>query len=67
MNQLGNVIVVEDIDTLNKVGKLINYKYKIVSLAGEVQYAGGAITGGSLKSTSGVLNQKYELDDFAIN
>ena len=63
LNQLGNVIVVKDIDTLNKVGKLINYKYKIVSLAGEVQYAGGAITGGSLKSSSGVLNQKYELDD----
>jgi len=63
LNQLGNVIVVEDIDTLNKVGKLINYKYKIVSLAGEVQYAGGAITGGSLKNTSGVLNQKYELED----
>ena len=62
LNQLGNVIVVEDIDTLNKVGKLINYKYKIVTLAGEVQFAGGAITGGSLKNTSGVLNQKYELD-----
>ncbi len=62
LNQLGNVIVVEDIDALNKVGKLINYKYKIVTLAGEVQYAGGAITGGSLKSTSGVLNQKYELE-----
>ena len=63
LNQLGNVIVVKDIDTLNQVGKLINYKYKIVSLAGEVQYAGGAITGGSLKSTSGVLNQKYELEE----
>ena len=62
LNQLGNVIVVEDIDTLNKVGKLIDYKYKIVSLAGEVQYAGGAITGGSLKATSGVLNQKYEIE-----
>jgi len=63
LNQLGNVIVVKDIDTLNKVGKLINYKYKIVSLAGEVQYAGGAMTGGSLKSATGVLNQKYELED----
>ena len=62
LNQLGNVIVVEDIDTLNKVGKLIDYKYKIVSLAGEVQYAGGAITGGSLKANSGVLNQKYEIE-----
>lgn len=62
LNQLGNVIVVDTIDTLNKVGKLIQYKYKIVTLDGEVQYSGGAITGGTAKNTSGVLNQKYELD-----
>lgn len=63
LNQLGNVIVVDNIDTLNKVGRLINYKYKIVSLDGEVQYAGGAITGGTNKSNSGMLNQKYELEN----
>ncbi len=61
LNQLGNVIVVDNIDTLNKVGKLINYKYKIVTLDGEVQYSGGAITGGTIKNNNGVLNQKYEL------
>lgn len=63
LNQLGNVIVVDDIDTLNKVGKLIQYKYKIVSLEGEVSYAGGAITGGTSKNTNGVMNQKYELEE----
>ena len=61
LNQLGNVIVVDNLDTLNKVGKLINYKYKIVTLDGEVQYSGGAITGGTIKNNNGVLNQKYEL------
>lgn len=63
LNQLGNVIVVDNIDTLNKVGKLIQYKYKIVSLEGEVSYAGGAITGGTSKNTNGVMNQKYELEE----
>lgn len=63
LNQLGNVIVVDNIDTLNKIGKLINYKYKIVSLEGEIQYAGGAITGGHIKNSNGVINQKYELDN----
>lgn len=63
LNQLGNVIVVDNIDTLNKVGRLINYKYKIVSLDGEVQYAGGAITGGTSKNSNGMLNQKYELEN----
>lgn len=62
LNQLGNVIVVDNIDTLNKIGKLIKYKYKIVSLEGEVQYAGGSITGGNTKNSNGLLNQKYELD-----
>ncbi len=63
LNQLGNVIVVDNIDTLNKIGKIINYKYKIVSLEGEVQFAGGAITGGTTKSNNGMLNQKYELEN----
>ena len=63
LNQLGNVIVVDNIGTLNKVGKLIQYKYKIVSLEGEVSYAGGAITGGTSKNTNGVMNQKYELEE----
>lgn len=63
LNQLGNVIVVDDIDTLNKVGKLIQYKYKIVSLEGEISFAGGAITGGTSKNSNGVMNQKYELEE----
>ena len=62
-NQLGNVIVVDNIDTMNKVGKLINYKYKIVTLEGDVQFAGGAMTGGAQKNTSSVMSQKYELED----
>ncbi len=63
LNQLGNVIVVDNIDTLNKVGRILNYKYKIVSLEGEIQYSGGAITGGNIKTSNGLLNQKYELDN----
>lgn len=62
LNQLGNVIVVENIDTLNKIGKLLKYKYKIVSLEGEIQYAGGSITGGHSKNSNGLINQKYELE-----
>lgn len=66
LNQLGNVLVVNNIDTLNKVGKLVDYKYKIVSLDGEVQYSGGAITGGTNKNSSSLLNQKYELDSLTM-
>ncbi len=65
MNQLGNVLVVDNIDTLNLVGKKISYKYKIVSLDGEILYTGGAITGGMNKNNSSLLNQKYELDNLS--
>ena len=60
-NQLGNIIVVDSIDSLNKIGKLINYKYKIVSLTGEVLYVGGSITGGSVKNSTNTLALKEEL------
>ena len=51
-NQLGNVIVVDNIDTLNNVGKLINYRYRVVSLDGEILHTGGALAGGFNKQAS---------------
>lgn len=60
-NQLGQVIVVENANTLNVIGKLINYKYRIVSLDGEIQHAGGSITGGTSKKNT-MLNEKNELN-----
>lgn len=63
-NQLGNVLIVEDIDSLNKIAKLIDYKYRLVSLEGEISHAGGALTGGTLKNNNGLINQKKELETF---
>lgn len=65
-NQLGNIIVVDSIDSMNKIGKLINYKYKIVSLTGEVLYVGGSITGGSIKNSTNVLALKEELSSITL-
>lgn len=63
-NQLGNVLIVEDIDSLSKIAKLIDYKYRLVSLEGEISQAGGALTGGTLKNNNGLINQKKELETF---
>ena len=60
-NQLGQVIVVENASTLAAIGKLINYKYRIVSLDGEIQHAGGSLTGGTSKKNT-MLNEKNELN-----
>lgn len=61
-NQLGNVIVVRDIDSANRISRKINNRYKIVTLEGEVYNVGGSITGGSLKITRSVISDKRDLD-----
>ena len=61
-NQLGNVLVVKNIDTLNEIGKLIEYKYRIVSLDGEIMHAGGSLTGGTYKNDNSVLKDKMNLE-----
>ncbi len=61
-NQLGNVIVVNHLDTLNQVAKLLEYRYKIVSLEGDISYVGGSITGGFNKKEN-ALNDKLKLSE----
>ncbi|MDO4963513.1 MAG: AAA family ATPase [bacterium] len=61
-NQLGNVIVALDIDSANIISKKINYKYRIVTLDGEVLHVGGSLTGGQLKFKN-VITDKYDLEN----
>lgn len=61
-NQLGNVLVVDNIDNANKISKKINNKYKIVTLDGEIINVGGSITGGTVKKKS-IIGEKYELEN----
>lgn len=60
-NQLGNVIVVSDIDSANEISKTINYKYRVVTLEGEIIHVGGSLTGGTVKIRN-VITDKYELE-----
>lgn len=62
-NILGNVIVVDNIDNANRISKIINHRYKIVTLNGEVLHVGGSITGGFNK-TSNIITIKYELENY---
>ena len=63
LNQLGNIIITKDIDSANHIARLINNRYKIVTLDGQVVNVGGSITGGSIISKNNLLNEKYELDN----
>ena len=61
-NQLGNVIVAKDMDTASIISKNIEYRYKIVTLDGELLHVGGSLTGGNAKNSKNILTEKYELE-----
>ena len=61
-NQLGNVLVVKDMASLERIGHLLNYKYRIVTLDGELSHAGGSLTGGSLKKSTSILQMKIDVE-----
>ena len=46
-NQLGLVIIAEDLDTALKISKKIDRRYKVITLAGDVINVGGSLTGGA--------------------
>jgi len=62
-NQLGNVLVVDNIKTANILSKDINYQYKIVTLEGEIVHIGGSITGGEVLKVRNTWTDKQELSE----
>ncbi len=65
LNQFGNIILVDNLKNGNNISKLINNRYRIVSVDGDIIHVGGSITGGSLdniKVTSSVKNQIRDLE-----
>ena len=58
---LGRTAVVTDMDTGIALARRRSYRFRIVTLDGQVLNAGGAITGGSLSRQTGILSRKNEL------
>jgi chromosome segregation protein len=61
-NQLGNVIVVTNIDSATRLSHKINARYKIVTLDGDVVNVGGSLTGGSMNTVRSAVLLKQELN-----
>ncbi|WP_246940030.1 chromosome segregation protein SMC [Bacillus pinisoli] len=60
---LGNVIITTDLKGANEIAKLINYRYRLVTLEGDVVSPGGAMTGGAVKQKSNsLLGRQRELE-----
>ena len=59
---LGNVIVAEDIDSANRISKLIKAALMVVSLNGDVVRAGGVISGGQKSNTTNMLGTDSQIE-----
>lgn len=59
---LGRIAVAEDIDSAAVIAKKYGYKFRIVTLDGQVVNAGGSFTGGSAQKSGGIITRKNEID-----
>lgn len=64
--QLGRTAVVEDMDCAISMAKKYSYRFRIVTLDGQVINAGGSMTGGSRVQTGGILSRGNEIDALAV-
>ncbi len=62
-NLLGKTAICEDLESASIIAKKYGYRFKIVTLDGQVINAGGSFTGGSSKNTVGVLSRRNEIDE----
>ena len=58
---LGRTVVAEDIDAAVAIAKRFGYRFKIVTLDGQVVNAGGSLTGGSLTKNAGLLGRAEDI------
>lgn len=59
---LGRCAIIEDIDTATVIAKKYGYKFKAVTLDGQVINAGGSFTGGSIRESAGIITRNQEIE-----
>lgn len=60
---LGRIAVAEDLDCAVAIAKKFGYKFRIVTLDGQLVNAGGSLTGGSSVKSAGLLSRRQEIDE----
>lgn len=61
-NFLGNIIVVSNLNDANIISSLINKRYRVITLEGDIISSTGAITGGVVK-TNNIIMEKRKLSE----
>lgn len=64
---LANVLVSENLKDAQQLANRLNFRYKIVTLDGEVIHRGGSITGGMIKDSYSPLTMQKELNKIKEN
>lgn len=59
---LGRTVVCEDLESAISLAKSYSYRFKIVTLDGQVVNAGGSMTGGSQSKNAGILSRSSEIE-----
>lgn len=61
---LGNVVIAETLEQANRIAATIQYRYRIVTLEGDVVHAGGSMTGGSRqKNNANLLGRQRKIEE----
>lgn len=66
LNQLGNILVAKDLDGATKLAKKINYRYRIITLDGDVINVGGSLTGGSSSPSYSAITIRQEIEELSL-
>lgn len=64
-NLLGRIAVCEDIDCASAIAKKFGYRFRIVTLDGQVIHSGGSYSGGSAARSAGVITRTHEIEEAA--
>ena len=60
---LGKIVIADNLNSATAIAKKYSYRFKIVTLDGQVVNAGGSLTGGSLNRNTGLLSRASEIKD----
>ncbi|TQE91590.1 chromosome segregation protein SMC [Ureibacillus terrenus] len=63
---LGNVLVAENLEGASQIARLVGYKYRVVTLDGDIVNAGGSLTGGSVKQQNSLFSRKADLEQLKV-
>lgn len=62
-NLLGRILVVNNIDEASQAARALSYRYRVVTVDGQVINAGGSFTGGSAARSAGLFTRRTEIEE----